>query len=143
MHARADFAGLEFDWYAVDTEGHIALFASAGYGLVPDAVFAHFDAQQAIGEQLLQFAGVSPRASLQQQSQAFAARGIYTYDWTATYGPYQRYAVPSEPTKLAEYELSAELQSAFILLPAVCFSAAAELRAADIPHFTAIDTRGA
>jgi hypothetical protein len=33
--------GREFDWFAVDGEGNIAMFASAGEGFVPEEVIRH------------------------------------------------------------------------------------------------------
>ena len=33
--------GEEFDWYALDREGHLAIFTTAGLGPVPAAIWAH------------------------------------------------------------------------------------------------------
>lgn len=35
--AREDFMGLELDFLAVDRDGHVALFCTAGYGPIPEA----------------------------------------------------------------------------------------------------------
>ena len=44
--------GIEFDWLAVDSRGQVALFTSAGYGAVPEAVLRNVpgvdEASQAI-----------------------------------------------------------------------------------------------
>lgn len=36
------FSGLEFDWFAQDAEGDIALFSTGGLGPVPPSVQPHF-----------------------------------------------------------------------------------------------------
>ena len=36
------FPGFEFDWFAQDAEGNIALFSTGGFGPVPSTVQAHF-----------------------------------------------------------------------------------------------------
>lgn len=50
MKKRSDFQGLEFDWFAVDSDGFVALMSSAGHGPIPDAVFERFDGQRHIEE---------------------------------------------------------------------------------------------
>ena len=37
---RDDVQGIEFDWFAVDAKGHIALCSTAGYGEIPASVLA-------------------------------------------------------------------------------------------------------
>ena len=141
MHTRHDFHGLEFDWFAVDAEGFVGVFLSAGWGPVPDFVFAHFDAQRVIEQHLRPPDDTGPMAHLPEGSPALAQ--IYLYDWTATFGPYQREAVPARPVRVAEFGLATELQSAFVVLPTICFSVATVLQAIDLPAFTDIDTRRA
>lgn len=141
MRSRDEFIGLEFDWFAVDADGCVAIFSSAGYGPIPDPVFTHFDDQQAVGEQLCRLAHVAASAALQQQFLAFAAQGIYAYDWMNTEGPYRRYAASAQPATLLELDLPTDLQAAFVVLPAVRFSSVAELGIADLPTFTNSDAR--
>ena len=141
MQTRHDFHGLEFDWFAVDAEGFVGVFFSAGWGPVPDFVFAHLDAQRVIEQHLRPSADIGPMAHLPEGLPALGR--IYVYDWTATYGPYQRDTVPVQPMRLTEFGFAMELQSAFVVLPTTRFSVAAVLQAADLPSFTDIDTRRA
>jgi hypothetical protein len=45
MKKRSDFEGLEFDWFAVDSDRFVALMSSAGSGSIPDLVFERYEAR--------------------------------------------------------------------------------------------------
>ena len=42
-----DLLGLEFDWLAVDGDGHVALFSTAGGGYAPEEALRDGEAQEA------------------------------------------------------------------------------------------------
>ena len=44
---RNDILGLEYDWLAVDQEGHVAVFSTAGGGRAPQAVLENTDVHDA------------------------------------------------------------------------------------------------
>ncbi len=49
-----DFYGYEFDWYAVDQEGQIGVFSTAGFGPIPQAVQLHYQDHLDISDQIHQ-----------------------------------------------------------------------------------------
>ena len=38
-HYKGELAGREFDWFAIDSDGNIGLFSTAGEGRIPETVF--------------------------------------------------------------------------------------------------------
>jgi len=86
--------GVEWDWFACDLSGHVALFSSGGSGQVPPALLPHEDATAS----LLEFLGIR----CDKGSWALAAhRGFFGYDVDANGGPFRRSALPNAPITLA------------------------------------------
>jgi hypothetical protein len=110
---RADFYGLNLDWYAQDADGQVAQFTT-GFGPVPRAVFADEAAYRAASDYFQSAAQVcsstlSPWARAQESrgignyslALAEARRGLYSFEEEA-YGPRHRlYAVPGAPVRLS------------------------------------------
>lgn len=113
---RSDFAGLEFDWFARDADGFVALLSSAGWGPVPDAVFEHYEAQMSIERALCNLCGISELADIPRGFQALLHRGLFAYDWHKTYGPYRRFGVPTTPTLATDLALPPDVSRGLILL---------------------------
>lgn len=127
MNRRSDFLGVEFDWFAVDPDGFIAMLCSAGYGPIPDGVFERLDGQKAIGDFLRRLIGLRMDDDLLRSERLLASVGVFAYDWKHWEGPYQRSAVPKEPKRMAEVGIPEALRGAFQAYPER-FSASAELR---------------
>jgi len=88
--ARSDsFAGSELDWLAIDEEGALALFATAGSGFVPASVLAHVERHQALCA-----AFEEPDRGTPRVWDAQASLGLYVYDWKPHRGPYRRVRSP-------------------------------------------------
>jgi hypothetical protein len=85
----SDLNGREFDWFAVDSDGNIAMFATAGEGFVPDSVMLHVALYDELSECLPAQAG-----SLQVWDD-YAAFGFYVFDWSLPGGPYILERTPS------------------------------------------------
>ena len=89
--------GTEFDWYACDRDGQVALFSTAGSALVPTVIL------QAIAEvDLLDeyFRVASPTRSFWEE---FAALGLFVYDCGTLHDEtYRRVAVPAKPARRGE-----------------------------------------
>jgi hypothetical protein len=84
-----EIEGREFDWFARDETGALALFATAGEGTVPQSVVAHVDAHDAIGDAIPVFGwGTS------EVWQSYAAVGLYAYNWDSAKNRYCRVAIP-------------------------------------------------
>ncbi|MCP5244423.1 MAG: hypothetical protein H6937_00020, partial [Burkholderiales bacterium] len=47
-----ELEGREFDWFAIDSEGNIGLFSTAGEGTIPDSVVEAYSEHDHISEQL-------------------------------------------------------------------------------------------
>lgn len=91
--------GREFDWFAIDSEGNIGLFSTAGEGKVPDEVIEAYTEHDKISELL-----DSPNWGSSEVWSDYAALGFYVYDWSLHGGPYKRERQPSR-------DMSAELKS--------------------------------
>ncbi len=99
--------GGEFDWFAVDAKGHIALCSTAGYGEIPASVLAaSTDEVSPIDciEELVRTLPATGKAESQgrgpgscEEWPALAQRGFFVYDWKHWDGPYERIVVPSHP----------------------------------------------
>jgi hypothetical protein len=112
---------LDFEWYAVDRDGHVAFLTSAGFGPVPAAVFGSEPAYRLARDffrslpERCEFIADLPddlgRAGCWIDA---ARRGLYPYDWNARQSqplprrPYRRLAIPAAP--LAFADLPAEVQ---------------------------------
>jgi hypothetical protein len=84
------FPGLEFDWFALDAEGNIGLFSTAGFGPVPSNVRLHFRAHdQAFRHfDLYEF-------------EACGRHGLPVFDWQHWEGPYVKLEQPTSPMAIA------------------------------------------
>ena len=119
---RSEFLGLEFDWFATDTVGAVALMSSAGYGSIPDFVFEHFDSQQAVAQRFAALSGLPEGSDLIRVAQALAILGIFTYDWQHWDGPYRRIALPARPANVSALGLEPQLLAALVHLPDLQFA---------------------
>lgn len=90
MEDPRDIQGFEFDRFAIDQDGHVALFATAGHGPVPSSVLAASGAHDAVGETIA-ISGFGSPAIWQSYAQA----GLYAFDWSEREGRYVRVAEPS------------------------------------------------
>lgn len=84
------FPGLEFDWFALDAEGRIGLFSTAGFGPVPTNVQLHFrDHDQA-----------SRHFDLYELEEC-GRYGLFVFDWQHWEGPYLKMEQPLSPVDIA------------------------------------------
>ena len=84
-------AGLEFDWFAVDEVGQIAVFATAGNGPVPAEVPVEASLHDAVGDQI----EVSGWGTSEVWD-SYAKLGLFAYDWDQQRNCYSRVAQPSQ-----------------------------------------------
>ncbi len=98
--------GYEFDWYAVDSEGHIGHFATAGFGPIPAKV--NIAEQFSLQEFFNSLEEVTECELLVGKEESFkdwiytARRGLFSYDWKHWKGPYLMIARPKKALKLSE-----------------------------------------
>jgi hypothetical protein len=109
--SREVFEGGEFDWFAVDADGHVGHFSTAGYGPVPLPVLERLDAARldelwSLGERLLDLPEVGQATGhlpgrIDDWLQ-LARRGLFGFDWKHWSGPYLRAATPSVAVSVAD-----------------------------------------
>jgi hypothetical protein len=98
-----ELEGREFDWFAIDSEGNIGLFSTAGEEVIPASVMEEYSEHDNISEQL-----ESPNWGSSEVWSDYAALGLYVYDWNLHGGPYKRQRTPS---KIMSNELKTKLLS--------------------------------
>src|SRR5690242_13821037 len=83
----ADYpGGIDYEWFAVDAAGHIAVFTTGGIGPVPAIVLDSNTAVDALDEFVLRLpvrgTGLMLVSLPRPDSyMAFAQRGVFAYDW--------------------------------------------------------------
>lgn len=86
---REELGGREFDWFAIDSEGNIGMFATGGHGKIPEQVIADYKSHDRVSE-----AVDSPNWGSENVWDDFAALGLYVFDWDLLDGPYIIQRVP-------------------------------------------------
>lgn len=89
--------GTEFDWFAADSDGFVALMSSAGHGPIPDCVFDRFDDQQQIEEYFAYLVGHPLMDDWARMILLLSPCGVFVYDWKHWDGPCRRQGLPSVP----------------------------------------------
>lgn len=102
-----DLSGMEFDWFATDSEDNLALFATAGEGFVPNAVAEHHADHSSVSNSL-----DAPRHGTPAVWRDYADLGLYVFDWSLPGGPYEKQASPSGA-------MSLELREQILAIPAL------------------------
>jgi hypothetical protein len=100
----SEIEGVEFDWFAVDSSGCLALFAPAGAGFIPSTVSARFHEHTAMSEML-----PSPRWGSGMVWDDYSELGLYVYDWGVRYDSYTWVRTPVR-------EMTDELHQKFLAI---------------------------
>ena len=108
---REALKGREFDWWAIDRDDHLALFATAGYGPIPEAVLHATRSEDDDGEILRRVVACLPQSSKWNEQgrgpgkcdewRDLGSRGVFVYDWLHWSGPYERVIEPLVPVLAA------------------------------------------
>ena len=98
-----DLRGIEFDWFAIDSDGNLALFATAGEGFFPKSVADHHVNHSSLSESLS-----APHIGTSAVWNDYAALGLYVFDWALPGGPYEMRA---SPTCAASHELKRAIEA--------------------------------
>lgn len=128
---REDYEGLEYDWFAVDADLHVAVFSTAGWGEIPSVVLEanppwdDSETERILAERLAPTGRYLPEGrgpGTCEEWKLLAERGIYVFDWRHWSGPYERIVAPSVPVRLAA--IPDELQRPFsaVKLDTICFA---------------------
>ena len=82
--------GTEFDWFALDDAGEVAVFATAGLGPVPAQVRTASEAHDAMGDRI----AVTGRGGTHRLGQ-LRQGGLFAYAWNDESRCYSRVGQPS------------------------------------------------
>ena len=84
--------GLEFDWYACDGVGHVALLSSAGSAIVPQSIL------DAVSQRDLLDDHFAITSRIRSEWEQFAEMGLFVYDCGSPHAAvHRRLALPSKP----------------------------------------------
>ncbi|HYK69716.1 MAG TPA: hypothetical protein VEV45_17355 [Streptosporangiaceae bacterium] len=111
------WSGIEHGWLGVDLQGHVAVFTTAGYGLVPMEVDRHLADVDAALDQVGQLPLIASADDILRSAHghyshwhAYSAKGFYAYDWQQWTGRYyQRLSSPPFPISVGH--LPEEIQA--------------------------------
>lgn len=84
--------GTEFDWFALDDAGEVAVFATAGFGPVPAQVRTASEVHDAMGDRIAVTGWGTPTVW-----DSYASVGLFAYDWDDESRCYSRVGQPSRP----------------------------------------------
>ncbi|MCH2093320.1 hypothetical protein IAE60_00345 [Pseudoxanthomonas mexicana] len=90
MRPAPEIVGFEFDWLAIDKEGRLALFSTAGSGMAPKSAI---DARESLDAVLSLIE--TPNWGTVHVWDDYASVGLYVYDWDLSSGVYRRLRVPA------------------------------------------------
>jgi hypothetical protein len=123
MHSEDKFSGGDWEWLAVDAEGHVGVFTVAGGVPMPEA-FRDLDLLERVSG-FISSLPVRSEAELivelprPDDYVAFAERGLYAYDWTDFHRvrpnhirQYEMQARPRTPRRLVDLALPSDIQAA-------------------------------
>ena len=101
---RSEIEGYEFDWFAVDAEGRVGHFSTAGHGAVPKVVLEHISQTESLTEGLLDLPVIGQATGYLAGNITdwleMANRGVYSFDWQHSNGAYRLAATPSSELKV-------------------------------------------
>jgi len=112
--SRENLSRVEFDWLAIDRDGHLALLSTAGAGDIPSGVLDVASEEQLFDtEAFISVFPVVGAAELEGRGPGTcsefveaARRGVFVYDWCLLSGPYERIVVPTHPRVFSQQELN-------------------------------------
>lgn len=97
----SELYGIEFDWFAIDTNGEVGLFSTAGYGFVPKEIYPYYEKYYELTEKF-----ELPNLGSSNVWKDYANYGFYVFDWKLHQGPYLKM---ENPNKLISRELKSEI----------------------------------
>ena len=91
MTSVGELAGGEFDWFATDANGAIAIFATAGAGFIPQAVVDYHSEHTNLVETI-----ETPNWGTSAVWADYLQHGLFVYDWKLHPGSYKRVGEPGD-----------------------------------------------
>jgi hypothetical protein len=132
--AREDAKGFEYDWLAVDAEGFVAMFSTAGAGYAPAELLQDPEAFDSAIDAILQMPVRSAAACVRELPpgrvntwKLIAERGVFAFDSDPLGGPYRLVASPHVAVLATELPSHVSSVASRIVLSNVLFRRATEL----------------
>jgi hypothetical protein len=131
---REELYGWEFDWFAIDSDGHIGHFSSAGHGFIPQVALEDTEAQSRLRKYLLESAGttsavlVTDRGGDYSEWLKIVSHGIFSYDFEIYHGPYALIARPVKARLISEFPENIQATIQIIRLDRICFQGERTIR---------------
>lgn len=97
------FLRSEFDWLAVDGQGRLGFFATAGAGPLPDVVAANAAAFETLYEDVLALPAICEAVIVAETTRNISEwievgrRGLFAFDWRRETNCYELIVQPAEP----------------------------------------------
>lgn len=142
MTTRTDFLGYEFDWFAIDRAGCLALCSSAGYGEIPAIVIERSaTASPPIEHINALIAALTERGRHRCEGRGpgscsewrlLGSRGLYVYDWDFWSGPYQRIIAPEVAIQASDLDPNLLDALAPVVLPGLHFAQHKSFHGSDV-----------
>jgi len=122
---RDQFEGREFDWFAIDANGNLGHFSTAGFGPVPTGILERFAEAEALPEEFLRLpitgeADGHLSGNISEWLE-MARRGLYSFDWSHS-GQYRRAATPHVAAHISAVPARLAATSTLAKFPNVRFS---------------------
>lgn len=141
MITREAAKGLEYDWLAIDADGFVALFSTAGAGFAPDELLRDPEAFDAAIAAVLDTparstveCGRDLPSGRVNTWRLVAERGLFAFDSDPSGGPYRLIAKPHAPVRATELPRSVASVAERITMPTVSFNSLTEVSEEQIPH---------
>lgn len=106
---KMDLRGIEYDWLAVDKDGHLGFFSTAGSGFYPVLFAKNLEIYQEMIGFILTLSECTDTLFAPHLSKGvsndwrdFAARGFYAFDGDPSGGPYRKVAAPVSPILVSD-----------------------------------------
>ncbi len=129
---REDIVGTEFDWVAADSADQIGIFATSGFGPIPEFLEGQLESYSAKFVKAL-----DDVIRIPDWADFLTYKGeipIFVYDWAPTSGPYRRVRIPRGADPLRIEDFPEEIQRRIIRLE-LSFDTVNEISAVEIDRF--------
>ena len=143
------YGAVEYDWWAVDRDGHVAVFSTAGFGPTPVDVLSSpwADAWSEFEEAIISRVpavgvgvplGRGPGTC--QEWTLEAARGLYVFDWPGgSTHRYEKIVQPSVAIQSAALPETLRNRVEAVRIEALCFQDAATISVGELPRVGELD----
>jgi hypothetical protein len=134
MTTNDDIRGHEYDWLAVDADGVVGFFSTAGGGYAPEAFLEDIDAFDSAITTILSLPATTSSTCVRELPpghtntwRLMADRGLFAFDSDPLGGPYRLIAAPHQAIAPDSLPSSVRLVLERLVLPSVTFKTAKEV----------------